>query len=99
MDCIDRRELLTLMLGAAAAATIGPALDVQVAEAAPLPLSAGRPEDSADVIHQVQSGPPPHRRPPHRGPRRRGRGWGFGPNRRWHCWWHKGRRVCGWRRW
>jgi len=20
-------------------------------------------------------------------------------HRRWHCWWHRGRRVCGWRRW
>ena len=26
----------------------------------------------------------PRRRPPHRG-------------RRWRCWWHRGRRVCGWR--
>jgi hypothetical protein len=25
------------------------------------------------------------------GPRRR--------HRRWHCWWRRGRRICGWRYW
>jgi len=24
-------------------------------------------------------------------------GWRRGRRRRWVCWWHRGRRVCGWR--
>jgi hypothetical protein len=92
MNCIDRRGLLMLMLGAASAATIGSSLVVQLAQAAPLPPRAGRSEDSDSVLQQAQFGPPPRHR-------RRRRGWGFGPRRRWHCWWHRGRRVCGWRRW
>src|SRR5262245_12865538 len=95
MDCIDRRGVLTLMFGAAAAATIGSGLDVDVAEAAPLPLGTlgtGQTEDSDDILQQAQFGPPPRRRHPRH---RRG----FGPRRRWDCWWRKGRRVCGWRSW
>jgi hypothetical protein len=105
MDSIDRRGLLTLMLGAAAAATIGPGLDVQVAEAGPLPLGAGRSEEIDDVVQQAQGRGRPERgwdSGPRRrwgwdsGPRRRW-GWGFGPRRRWDCVWRGGRRVCGWR--
>jgi hypothetical protein len=96
MNCIDRRGLLTLLFGAAAAATIGSGLALQVAEAAPLPPGAGPSEDSADVVQRAQFGPPPRRRGPRRHWRR---GWGFGPHRRWTCWWSRGRRVCGWRRW
>jgi hypothetical protein len=92
MDCIDRRGLLTLMIGAAAAATIGSGLDLQVAQAAPMPLGAGRSEDSYDASQQAQFGPPPRYR-------RGRRGWGFRRGRRWRCWWHRGRRVCGWRWW
>lgn len=93
MQCIDRRGLLTLMSGAAAAATIASSLTLQVAEAAPLALGAGGSEATDEVLQQAQFGPPP----PHR--KRRRRGWGFGPRRRWACWWHRGRRVCGWRGW
>jgi hypothetical protein len=92
MNCIDRRGLLTLMLGAAAAATIGSGLDLQVAEAAPPPLGGSHSDDGDDMLHRAQVvvvGP--------RRPRRRWRGRGFGPGRRWRCWWQRGRRVCGWR--
>jgi hypothetical protein len=37
-------------------------------------------------VTEVQWGPGPGWGPP---PRRR--------RRRWVCWWHRGRRVCGWR--
>jgi hypothetical protein len=101
MNGIDRRGLLTLMLGAAAAATIGSGPALHVAEAAPLPPGAGPSEDRDDVVQQAQYGPPSRRRGRGRGwdPRRR-RGWGFGPRRRrWACWRSRGRRVCGWRSW
>jgi hypothetical protein len=92
MDCIDRRHLLTLVVGAAAAATIGSGLNVPVAEAGPLPRGEGWSEDSEDLVQPAQSGPPPRRGRPWRGR-------GFGPRRHWVCWSSRGRRVCGWRRW
>jgi hypothetical protein len=93
MDRIDRRGLLILLSGAAVTATIGSGLAISVTEAAAAPLPAGRPTEADDALQQAQFGPPPRRRHPRRG-------WGFGPRRRrWDCWWHRGRRVCGWRRW
>ena len=47
-----------------------------------MPLDASVPDALDGVIEKTQWGPPPRRR--HR-------------RRVWRCWWHRGRRVCGWR--
>jgi len=93
MIVIDRRVLLrNILSGACAAAAgiaaVGFAVVPNAADA--LPLAA----DKANALKvsslaqdaQVVIITPPRRR---RYYRRR--------HRRWVCWWHRGRRVCGWR--
>jgi hypothetical protein len=69
------------LLGAAAVATIGLALMPNAAESAPLTIGRSLGRNAEDLIEKTQVPPP-------------GRRWG---RRRWVCWWHRGRRVCGWR--
>lgn len=81
MKALDRRSLLTVILGAAAVATLGSGLDPKQVEAAPFPVGGGHPKTTDGLVekaHVVIVGP-----------RRR--------RRRWVCWRHRGRRVCGWR--
>src|SRR5512138_3455007 len=81
---IDRRRMLALGLGAAAASTLLSRPWTPDAHAAPLslpPNPAGEPEPLAEKAQVVVVGP-----------RRRRR-----RRRRWVCWWHRRRRVCGWR--
>jgi hypothetical protein len=85
-----RRAFLGLAQGAVAVAALG-ALGVHfvgIAEAMSVPPGLGKLEQQSDLITRAQGGPPP---PGWRGPRRRPR------RRRWVCWWHRGRRRCGWR--
>lgn len=111
MNAPTRRAFLGLAQNAVAAAAIG-AIGVrfiEAAEAMPIAPDLGRypgqdpGEDlgqdlgearkPSDLLTQAQWGPAP--------------GWGPGPapgwgrprprRRRWVCWWHRGRRHCGWR--
>ncbi len=86
MTRIDRRQMLALSLGAAAASTMLSRLYVQEAEAAPLATRADTLRESRQLAERAQVVVVDPRR------RRRGR-----RRRRWVCWWHRRRRVCGWR--
>lgn len=84
MKEIDRRAILTGMVCGAAVATVGLAAIPRAAQSMPLgAIKAGavKPEDLVEEA-RVTIHVHPHRR--HRG-------------RHWRCWWHRGRRVCGWR--
>lgn len=96
MDAPSRRIFLGLAANAMAAAAIGAtALRlIDAAEAMPLDPSLARAGSPPDRAIPAQWGPP--------GPGWGGPGWGpgWGPRprrRRWVCWWHRGRRRCGWR--
>ncbi len=86
-----RRAFLGLAQKAVAVAAVGivTARFIETAEAMPVAPDVGQTDVLSDLNTQVRWGPPHHHRPgrrPH--PRRR---------RRWVCWWHRGRRICGWR--
>ena len=83
MKEIDRRSVLTGILCGAAIATVG--LTVMPRTAKSLPsgaLKAGAVKPE-NLVEEARVTVHVHRRR-HR-------------NRRWRCWWHRGRRVCGWR--
>lgn len=82
MTCIDRRQMLVLGLGAAAASTTLSRIFVDEAQAAQVVPRADTRLGSSQHVEKAQVVVV--------GPRRRRR-------RRWVCWWHRGRRVCGWR--
>jgi hypothetical protein len=89
MSAPTRRAFPGLAQGAVAVAAVG-ALGVHfvgIAEAMSVPPRLGKLEQPSDLITRAQWGPPPGWRGPRRRPRRR----------RWVCWWHRGRRRCGWR--
>jgi hypothetical protein len=54
-----------------------------LAPAPAMPLDDGVPADLEGGIENIQWGPPPRRH--------------WRRRRVWRCWWHRGRRVCGWR--
>ena len=90
MTVMSRRTLLANLLPGAIAvagvATVG--LSLLPEEASAMPASGLKPDQVKpdDLIEKVQW----HH--PHHG------GWRRGPrHRRWVCWWHRGRRICGWR--
>lgn len=87
MNARSRRDFLGLAQGAVAVAAVG-AMGIRfigAAEALPVAPDLGQVEQRSDLVTEVQ-----WKRPPTRWERRRGR-------RRWECWWHRGRRRCGWR--
>ena len=88
MKAIDRRRLLGGILCSAVAATTGLALTSGRIEA--MPFDAGVPGNLDGMIEKAQVVVVGPRRPPPRHHRHR-------QHRRWRCWWHRGRRVCGWR--
>ena len=99
MDAIDRRDVLRTLIGGAV--TVGLAsssLLPDMAEATPLAMQKDPGRNAGDFVQEAQAdrrpGRPPHRPPPHRPrpPHHRHR-----RRRRWVCWWHRGRRHCGWR--
>jgi hypothetical protein len=84
MEEIDRRSVLTGILCGVAIATVGLAVMPNAAKSMPLgALKAGavKPQDLVEEARVTV----------HVNTRRRHR------HRRWRCWWHRGRRVCGWR--
>lgn len=90
MAAVTRRTLLGSILPGAAIATAGVAtlgwtLMPDTAEALPLGAARINPLPDDPLLHkaQVVIVNPPYRR----------------RRRRWVCWWHRGRRVCGWRWW
>jgi Zn-dependent alcohol dehydrogenase len=90
MAAMSRRAMLTNILPGAAVAiagvgTIGWAVAPEIADAMPLAIDKGNhvKVDDPVVKTQVVVVNPG---------RRRGR-----RRRRWVCWWHRGRRRCGWR--
>ncbi len=94
MDAPTRRAFLNVVRNAAAAATVG-AIGVgiiEAVEAMPIVPDSGQSAKLPAPLTQAQWGPPPR---PGRPPRP---GWRPPPRRRrWVCWWHRGRRRCGWR--
>ena|SRR5215207_9898516 len=99
MDAIDRRTALRTLMCGAVTVGLGASLLPDVAEAIPLAMQKDPGKDAGEFKLETQGpgtrppGRPPTRpsRPPphwHRRHRRR---------RRWVCWWHRGRRRCGWR--
>lgn len=90
MDAIDRRSTLRGILCVAVAAGFAATSLSDTVEAMPFALEKDLGRKVGDLREKPQlvaSRPP--RRPlgPHRHHRRR----------RWVCWWHRGRHVCGWR--
>ena len=91
MDAMSRRAMLTNILPGAVVAvagvgTIGWVVAPEVVDAMPLAIAKGnnvKVDDDLVVKAQVVVVNPS---------RRRGR-----RRRRWVCWWHRGRRRCGWR--
>jgi hypothetical protein len=97
MDAIDRRHALRILACGAVVAGF-PSLLADRAEATPLAMQKDAGKSTGDFKLEAQAdarrppGRPPHRPPPsHRHRRHRRR------RRRWVCWWHRGRRRCGWR--
>ncbi|OAE97687.1 hypothetical protein AYJ54_34720 [Bradyrhizobium centrolobii] len=101
MHAPSRRAFLGLATNAIAVAAIGAAGTrlIGVAEAMPVDPGLGQAGESSAAVMPAQWGPPPGPgwgAPPPRP------GWGPPPpprrrRRRWVCWWHRGRRQCGWR--
>jgi len=93
MTAMSRRTLIMdilpgAMVVVAGAGTIAWAVAPEAANAVPLGAAKGNPMKVDDLVQEAQVvvvGSPHRRR--HR--RRH--------HRRWVCWWHRGRRVCGWR--
>lgn len=84
MKEIDRRSALTGIICGAAVAVVGLAIVPKAAKSLPLAdikASAVKPEGLVEEA-RVTVHVHPRRRPRHR---------------HWRCWWHRGRRVCGWR--
>lgn len=102
MQMMDRRGFLRSVIGTAAVVAVatgaGVTLMTSDAEAAPVPADKTLPNALDDLVENAQYRYRHYRRRyhPHRyywyrhHHRRR---------RRWTCWWHRGRRVCGWRYW
>ncbi|MBR0839910.1 twin-arginine translocation signal domain-containing protein [Bradyrhizobium liaoningense] len=95
MSAPTRRAFLQNAVAAAAVGAIGARL-IEVADAMPVASDLGQVAKQSDLVVEAQWwGPQP-------GP---GWGWGSAPGwgrpspvgRRWVCWWHRGRRHCGWR--
>ena len=83
MKEVDRRSVLGILCGAGIAAV---GLTVIPRAAKSLPLSAVK-EGAVKPESLVEEA----RVTVHVHPRRHHR------HRHWRCWWHRGRRVCGWR--
>jgi hypothetical protein len=92
MTALSRRNFLKLTQGALAVTAVG-AMTVRhiaVADAWPVAPDVAKAAASPERLTQAQWGGPPPRPDRGRPPRRRRR-------QRWVCWWHRGRRHCGWR--
>jgi len=87
MTTIDRRTMMRSLAGGLAVGALGAIgvglLATQPLKAAPLPIDTLLPARTDDLVQKAQAVVvhPRHRR----------------RRRRWVCWWHGRRRVCGWR--
>ena len=90
MDKLNRRAMMRGILCGAAVVGVGLALPPGVAEA--MPIDAGFANTPDGLIEDVQW----HGNNWH-GNNWHGNNWNRRRGRRWVCWWHRGRRVCGWR--
>ena len=86
MKAIDRRDLLKGIMCGAAVATLGLAALPKEAKSLPAAAIQDGVVEPEDLVEEAAVTIHVH-------PRRRRRH----HNRRWRCWWHRGRRVCGWR--
>jgi hypothetical protein len=103
---IDRRSLLTGILCGAAAATLGLTVIPEAAKSLPLDAIKAGPVKPQEIVEEARATVHVNTRrrrgaTVHVNTRRR-RGatvhvHGRHSGRRWRCWWHRGRRVCGWR--
>jgi hypothetical protein len=84
MTEINRRTVLTGILFGTAVATVGLTVMPKVAKALPLGAAKAGAMKTQDLVEEARVTVHVHPRRHHR-------------NRRWRCWWHRGRRVCGWR--
>jgi hypothetical protein len=85
MEGIDRRKVLTGMFCGAAVVSLGLSAMPKAAKSAPLGAVKAGAVKSEGLVEEARVTVHVH-------PRRRRR------NKRWDCWWRRGRRVCGWRR-
>lgn len=92
MSLHSRRALLGLAKGAVALAAVGAVgmRAIETAEAMPIAPAPELDRIPSSPVVEAQWGPP-HSPGWHHHHRSRRRG------RRWVCWWHRGRRHCGWR--
>jgi hypothetical protein len=90
MSLPSRRAFLDLAQGAVALVAVGAVgiRFIETAEAMPIAPAPGLDRTPSSPVVEAQWGPPHSPRHHHRS-RRRGR--------RRVCWWHRGRRRCGWR--
>jgi hypothetical protein len=82
MKEIDRRSVLTGIICGAAVATVGLAAMPNAAKSLPLGAVKAGAVKPEDLVEEARV--TVHVHPRHR-------------HRHWRCWWHRGRRVCGWR--
>jgi hypothetical protein len=85
MQKIDRREMLMAVVCGGAATAIGLTAMPRTAGALPLGNLEGGVTRPAGLVEEALVTVNVHKHP------RRHR------NKRWRCWWHRGRRRCGWR--
>jgi len=85
MKAIDRRSVLTGLLCIAVAAGIGLAGMTKAVHATPLTTSMAGAVKPEGLVEKARVTIHVH-------PRRH-----YRHRRHHHCWWHRGRRVCGWR--
>jgi hypothetical protein len=99
MKEIDRRSVLTGIQCGAAVATVGLTVMPQTAKSLPLANIKAGAAKPQDLVEEARVTVHVHSRSRHRRgratvhvhPRSRHR-----HHRHWRCWWHRGRRVCGW---
>ena len=84
MKEMDRRSVITGIVCGAAVATFSLTVIPRAAQSLPLGAVKSGAVKPQDLVEEA-------RVTVHVNSRRRHRG------RRWRCWWHRGRRVCGWR--
>ena len=105
MNEMDRRDALRTLLGgvilAGAGVSLWPGDAAALPEATPIdhPAPTSRESPGRTYAQTARPLPAPGHRPPRRPPHRpppRPPSW-HRRRRRWECWWHRGRRHCGWR--